>query len=115
MFDFIDRFIVSSRFLMTEFDFLDVGNNIPKNGMAKLGDEIDKTGLELYDLMFKISVFAAVLSFVFIVISRLIFRIASPREDARAKMMIQAILVTIFLLSMVTTVFSAVMKMGEAV
>ena len=109
----LDRWIIRFLFLLDD-GYDDFGKGIAIRGnLGKLDTAVDDLGQETYGLFFKFSLFACVISFVGIVIARLIFRIASPREDARAKSMIQTTLVITFIISMITTLFQVVVNIAN--
>lgn len=87
-------------------------NKVPNKKLNNLAIAIDGLGMESYDLVFKFAIFSCVISLVGIIVARLIFRIASPREDARAKMLIQTTLVITFVISMVLTLFGVVINIA---
>lgn len=117
----IDNLINRLVFFLGEFDFFDKTtgpgsslNKVPNTKLNTLAGKIDDVGMETYDLVFKFSLFSCVISLVGIIVARMIFRIASPREDARAKSFIQTTLVIVFVISMVLTLFQIVIKLGSS-
>ncbi len=81
------------------------------NGLGKVVDEVGKGG---YHAVLTISLFVCVISILLVFISRFIFRVASPREDAQAKMYVQRILLVVVGLSFITSLFSAAIMLGES-
>lgn len=80
-----------------------------------IGTQIDEVGYGLYNTVYKAAFFMCCLSLLAIIVCRFIFRIASPREDAKAKSYIQSILVTVFILSMLMTLFGVAVRLGNSI
>lgn len=96
---------------LSEYDIFD-GLAISSSRLRALDNNINSLGQESYNIVFKFAIFSCVISLIGIIVARLIFRIASPREDARAKMLIQTTLVITFIISMILTLFGIVIKLG---
>ncbi len=106
---YYNRFFILLDNIYTQFKNTTI---IGKGNLSKMHSAVDDVGQEGYSLLFKISIFSCVISFIAIIIARMIFRIASPREDARAKQYIQSVLLIIFFLSMLTTLVQIVINVA---
>ncbi len=104
-----NRIFSKAVIVLGEFDMLDEADNTPLGGLLSVRQHVDQLGAEGYDIVFKFAIFSCVISLMGIIIARLIFRIASPREDARAKSIIQSCLVVTFVISFVLTIFKIIM------
>lgn len=82
-------------------------------GKANMVTKINNLGSAGYFSALTISIWICALSLLLLFVSRFIFRIAWPKEDAQTKMTIQRILLIVFILSFLSTVFSAVINFSE--
>ncbi len=90
--------------LLSEYkQFFDNGHEKTTGALAEFENQITGLGNETYGVVYKFLIF----------VSRFIFRIASPREDAKAKGYVQTTLVVTFLISMITVLFETIMILAD--
>lgn len=99
--------------LLTEYNDFRSYFNQGEYDIGGLKGTVDQVGSTLYQSVLTVSIWVCAISLLLTFVSRLIFRIASPREDAHTKYKIQTIFLIIFIISFLTTLFAAIINVAD--